>query len=258
MKLYRSLIFRELKLTRKRCILMLILFLLLSLMLLLPIMIGGLSGDSEMDEELISIVWLASGIVALTGGFLAGTNNGLQKTDINSGWKRYSFILPPTAKQQALSDLLTKLCYILFFGLLSVAFLMVCKIVAGINTAVEGIDPICRMLNIYLGAVCAVMLVDIAYSYIMMFANDKKQLKLISALAFVGAGAVLKVFGLFPGMNKTEKTVEDGTIISEEAINKFETFLSSGKTSLCILAVFVVLCVLFFLAMWRSHERREA
>ena len=258
MKLYRSLIFRELKLTRKRCILMLILFLLLSLMLLLPIMIGGLSGDSEMDEELISIVWLASGIVALTGGFLAGTNNGLQKADINSGWKRYSFILPPTAKQQALSDLLTKLCYILFFGLLSVAFLMVSKIVSGINTAVEGIDPICRMLNIYLGAVCAVMLVDIAYSYIMMFANDKNQLKLIGALAFVGAGAVLKVFGLFPGMNKTEKPAEDGPMISEEAVNKFETFLSSGKTSLCILAVFVVLCVLFFLAMWRSHERREA
>ena len=258
MKLYRSLIYRELKLTRKRCILMLILFLLLSLLMLLPIMIGGLSGDSEMDEDLISLVWLASGVVALTGGFLAGTNNGLQKADINSGWKRYSFILPPTAKQQALSDLLTKLCYILFFGLLSVAFLMVSKIVSGINTAVEGIDPICRMLNIYLGAVCAVMLVDIAYSYIMMFANDKKQLKLISALAFVGAGAVFKVFGLFPGMNKTEKPDEDGPMISEEGVNKFETFLSSGKTSLCILAVFVVLCVLFFLAMWRSHERREA
>ena len=258
MKLYRSLIYRELKLTRKRCILMLILFLLLSLLMLLPIMIGGLSGDSDMDEDLISLVWLASGIVALTGGFLAGTNNGLQKADINSGWKRYSFILPPTAKQQALSDLLTKLCYILFFGLLSVAFLMVCKIVSGINTAVEGIDPICRMLNIYLGAVCAVMLVDIAYSYIMMFANDKNQLKIIGVIAFVGAGAVFKVFGLFPGMNKTEKPAEDGPMISEEAVNKFEIILSSGKTTLCILAVFVVLCVLFFLAMWRSHERREA
>ena len=258
MKLYRSLIFRELKLTHKRFLLMLILFLLLAALMLTPIMLGGLSGDSEMDEDLISIVWLASGVVALTGGFLAGTNNGLQKADINSGWKRYSFILPPTAKQLALSDLLTKLCYILFFGLLSVAFLMVCKIVAGINTAVEGIDPICRMLNIYLGAVCAVMLVDIAYSYIMMFANDKKQLKLISALAFVGAGAVLKVFGLFPGMNKTEKPAEDGPMISEEAVNKFETILCSEKILLCILAVFVVLCVLFFLAMWRSHERRES
>ena len=258
MKLYRSLIYRELKLTRKRCILMLILFLLLSLLMLLPIMIGGLSGDSEMDEDLLSILYLASGVIALTGGFLAGTNNGLQKADINSGWKRYSFILPPTAKQQALSDLLTKICYILFFGLLSAAFALVCKSITGINIAVDGFNPICLMLNIYLGAVCAVMLVDIAYSYIMMFANDKKQLKLISVIAFVGAGVVFRVFGLFPGMNKTEKPVEDDAVISEEAVNKFETFLCSGKTSLCILAVFVVLCVLFFLAVWRSLERRES
>ena len=257
MKLYGSLIFRELKLTRNRCILMLILFLLLSLLMLIPIMIGGLSGDSEMDEDLLSIIILASGVVALTGGFMAGTNNGLQKADISSGWKRYSFILPTTAKQQALSDLLTKLCYILLFGLLSAAFVLVCKNITGINIAIEGIDPVCMMLNIYLGAVCAVMLVDIAYSYIMMFANDKNQLKLISALAFVGAGAVLKVFGLFPGMNKTEKPAEDGPMISEEAVNKFGLFLCSGKTSLCILAVFVVLCALYFLVMWRSHERRE-
>ena len=257
MKLYRSLIYRELMLTRKRGLLMLILFLLLALLMLLPIMIGGLSGDSEMDEDLISIVWLSSGVVALTGGFLAGTNNGLQKADINSGWKRYSFILPPTAKQQALSDLLTKLCYTLFFGLLSVAFLMVCKIVSGINTAVEGIDPICRMLNIYLGVVCVVMLVDIAYSYIMMFANDKNELKLIGILAFVGAGAIFKVFGLFPGFNKTEQTAEDGAMISEEAINRLEAVLCSGKTTLCVVTAFAVICVLFFLVMWRSHERRE-
>ncbi|WP_303825534.1 hypothetical protein [Ruminococcus flavefaciens] len=258
MKLYRSLIYRELMLTRKRFILMLILFLLLALLMMTPLILVFIFKPVEGEESPLEMIPLFVGIVALTGGFMAGTNNGLQKADISSGWKRYSFVLPPTAKQQALSDLLTKLCYILFFGLLSVAFLMVCKIVSGINTAVEGIDPICRMLNIYLGAVCAVMLVDIAYSYIMMFANDKNQLKLISALAFVGAGAVLKVFGLFPRMNKTEKPAEDGTMISEEAINKFETFLSSGKTTLCILAVFVVLCVLFFLAMWRSHERRES
>lgn len=257
MKLYRSLIFRELKLTRKRFLLMLILFLLLAALMLTPIIIGGQSVASEMGEDQLSIIILASATVALTGGFMAGTNNGLQKADINSGWKRYSYILPTTAKQQAVSDLLTKLCHILLFGLLSAAFALVCKIVTGINFAVEGFDPICMMLNIYLGSVCAVMLVDIAYSYIMMFANDKKQLKMISVIAFVGAGVVYRIFKLFPGMNKAEKPVEGGAMISEEAFNKFETFLSSGKTSLCISAVFGVLCVLFFLAMWRSHERRE-
>ena len=113
------------------------------------------------------------------------------------------------------------------------------------------------MLNIYLGAVCAVMLVDIAYSYIMMFAKDKTQLKLIGTLAFVGAGVVLRVFDLFPGMNNDDKSVKDGAMISQEMVNKFDTILCSEKTLLCISAVFVVLCILFFLAMWRSHERRE-
>ena len=257
MKLYRSLVFRELKLTRKRFLLMLILFILLSLLMLTPIMLGGLSDASEMDEDLLSIVIFASGVVTLTGGFMAGTNNGLQKADINSGWKRYSFILPTTAKQQAVSDLLVKLCYILFFGLLSAAFVLVCNIISGINTAVEGFNPVCPMLNTYLGAVCAVMLVDIAYSYIMMFANDKNQLKIIGVIAFVGAGVAFRVFDLFPGMNKTEHPAEGGALISEETVSKIEKNLCSEKTSLCIFAVFVVLCALFFLAMWRSHERRE-
>ena len=257
MKLYRSLIYRELKLTRKRFLLMLILFLLLSLLMLTAIMLGGMSGASEMNEELLSIVIFASGVVTLTGGFMAGTNNGLQKADINSGWKRYSFVLPATAKQQALSDLLIKLSFILLFGLLSAAFALVCITVSGLNTAVEGFNPVCMMLNTYLVAVCAVMLVDIAYSYIMMFANDKNQLKIIGVIAFVGAGVVLRVFDLFPGMNNDEKSAKGGAMISQEMVSKFETILCYEKTLLCISAVFVVLCILFFLAMWRSHERRE-
>ncbi|WP_294752515.1 hypothetical protein [uncultured Ruminococcus sp.] len=252
MKLYRSLIYRELMLTRKRFILMLILFLLLALLMMTPLILVFIFKPVEGEESPLEMIPLFVGIVALTGGFMAGTNNGLQKADISSGWKRYSFVLPPTAKQQALSDLLTKLCYILFFGLLSWAFEFVYTAAAGYSNF-----GIIYMLNIYLGAVCAVMLVDIAYSYIMMCAKDKNQLKLISVLAFVGAGFVFRVFGLFPGMNKAGKPAEDDVMISEEAVNKFETILCSGKTTLCILAVFVVLCVLFFLAMWRSHERRE-
>ena len=257
MKLYRSLIFRELKLTRKSFILMLIPFLLLAALMLTPIIIGGQSVTSETGEDQLGIIILASATVALTGGVMAGTNNGLQKADINSGWKRYSFVLPITAKQQALSDLLTKLCHILLFGLLSSAFALVCKSVTGNTIAVEGFSPVCLMLNIYFGAICAVMLVDIAYSYIMMFANDKKQLKMISVIAFVGAGFVFRVLSLFHGMNKTEKTVEDGALISDEMFNRFVTALGSGKTTLCVVTVFAVLCALFFLVMWRSHERRE-
>ena len=248
MKLYRSLIFRELKVTRKRCILMLILFLLLSLLMLTPIILGGFSEPSE--ESPAEMVLLFVGIVSLTGGFLAGTNNGLQKADISAGWKRYSFVLPPTAKQQAMSDLLTKLCYILFFGLLSAAF-------AWIYTAATDYNAFGIMLNIYLGAVCAVMLIDVAYSYIIMFAKTKKDLGIIGIIAFFGAGIILKVIGLFINVDSPEQPAGDGDLISDEAFSRLVTALSSGKTTLCIFAAFAVICALFFLVMWRSRERRE-
>ena len=248
MKLYRSLIYRELKLTRKRCILMLILFLLLSLLMLTPIILGGFSEPSE--ESPAEMILLFVGIVSLTGGFMAGTNNGLQKADISAGWKRYSFILPPTAKQQALSDLLVKLCYILFFGLLSAAF-------AWIYTAATDYNAFGIMLNIYLGAVCAVMLIDAAYSYIIMFAKTKKDLGIIGIIAFFGAGIILKVIGLFINVDSPGQPAGDGDLISDEAFSRFVTALSSGKTTLCIFAAFAVICALFFLVMWRSRERRE-
>ena len=220
MKMYRSLVYRELKLTRKRFILMLILFILVALLMLLPVFIGGMSEAPEMADDLQGLLFFASGVVALTGGFMAGTNNGLQKADISSGWKRYSFVLPPTAKQQAMSDLLVKLCYILFFGLLSTAFAMIYTIAADHNA-------FALTLNIYLGAVCAVMLIDVAYSYIVMFARDRNQLKIFGVVAFFGAGIILKAVGLFADIKKSDKPAEGGDMISEEALDRFLTPYSS-------------------------------
>ena len=65
MKLYRSLIFRELKLTSKRFLLMLILFLLLSLLMLTPIILGGFSAPAEGEEssvEMIHFVFYTIGV----------------------------------------------------------------------------------------------------------------------------------------------------------------------------------------------------
>lgn len=254
MKLYRSLIFRELKLTSKRFFLMLLLFLLLSLLMMTPLILVFFLQPAEGEESPLELIPLFVGIIALTGGFLAGTNNGLQKADISTGWKRFSFVLPPNAKQQALSDLLVKLCYILFFGLLSAAFELVYTAAADYNNF--GNMLYIYMLNIYLGTVCAVMLVDIAYSYILMFAKDKNQLKVIGVIAFLSAGVILKVFGLFADV-KNEMPADSDSLISDTTLNRLEAVLLSGTTTLCIFAAFAVICALFFLVMWRSRERRE-
>ena len=97
-----------------------------------------------------------------------------------------------------------------------------------------------------------------------MFAKSKKDLGVIGVAAFLGAGLIIKVVDLFTagkdllkGDNAAEQPAEGGTLISDEAFNRFVTALGSGKTTLCILVAFAVICVLFFLVMWRSHERRE-
>ena len=68
---------------------------------------------------------------------------------------------------------------------------------------------------------------------------------------------IAMILGLFPGFNKPEQSADSGALISDEAFSRFEALLLSGKTTLCLAAAFAVICVLFFLVMWRSHERRE-
>ncbi len=250
MKLYRSLIYRELRLTRKRIVLMLLLFFLLALLLLIPVFIGGFSDAAESDESPPISILLLAGTIALTNGIMAGTNNGLQKADISSGWKQYSFVLPTTAKQQALSDMLVKLMLIIFFGLLSAAYCLIFSLAAHYN-AIE------LILNIYLCTAAAVMLVDVAYSYIMMFAKDKNDLAVIGVIAFLGAGALLHVADIFFDIKLPDKSEKDGAVISDAAFNRFAAGLGSVKTTLCALAAIAVICAMYYLVMWRSHERRE-
>ena len=251
MRLYRSLVYRELKLTRKRMIIMLILFLLIALLMMFPLFLSGGDLSAENSVETVVETLFFCGTIALTGGILAGTNNGLQKADISTGWKRYAFVLPPTAVQQALSDLLMKLCGILLFGLLTVLY-------TGIFSRFAGCNAMLHVLNIYLGTVSVVMLIDTAYSFIMMLARDKKQLGVVSAIAFVGAGVMLRVVGLFSDGSKQEApAADDGALISDEAAQKALNAIGSCKTTGFLLAGLAIVCVLFFLAMWRSHERRE-
>ena len=245
MKLYGSLIYRELRLTGRRFVWMLAAFVLLVLLMLIPLFLGGFSGVSGAADATQSATFLFTATVALTGGLMAGTNNGLQRADISAGWKRYAFVLPPSAGQQALSNLLVKLSCILLFGLLTVIYTLAFDVLTGSKM-------ILHALNVYLGTVSAAMLVDTAYSYIVMLARDKKQLRILGIAAFFAAGLVLRVFGLFGRLLDRE-----GEVIPEIVFDKLLGTLAFRKTTLWVLAAFVGVCALFLLTMWRSHKRRE-
>ena len=253
MKMYLSLVYRELKQTRKHYIIMLALFLLVLAFMLLPLFIslayGGAAdgGRADINGEIL----FCAAPLALLGGIAAGTNNGLQKADISAGWKRYSFVLPPTAVQQAVSDLSVKICHILLFGAVTAVYplLMYCM---------TGADSVSPTFNLYFGAAAAAVLTDAAYCYIIMFAKTKKDLAIIGAAAFLGAGLILRVADFFTGdINIPAQSAAGRSLISEEALNELVAATGSTMTTVCVLAAFVTACVLYFLVMWRSHERRE-
>ena len=115
MKLYRSLVYRELRLTRKRYALMFILFVLLAAMFALPAFRDDIFFDDTTEAEKYIIVTLFTIIPAAIGSFIAGSNNGVHKSDINTGWKRNSVTLPATPVQKAGADLIVKLIVFLLF-----------------------------------------------------------------------------------------------------------------------------------------------
>ena len=261
MKTLKSLTFREWKLTRRRLSVMLILYILIAVLMMIPLIMFGDIMMTDSPSDSIFMLVLLCGTVALTGGVLAGTNNGLQKTDIHAGWKRYSFVLPATAAQQAMSDLLMKLGRVLLFGLLTVLYTVICAAISGVWELTRNggwnLNIVTAILNVYLVTVLLVMLVDVTYSFIVMFAKNAKELGKYSLIAFLGAGLIFRVIGSFTGENAPAQPAEGGELISDETMRRIMETLNSGETTLFLLAAFAVLCLVFFLAMRRSHERRE-
>ncbi|MBQ9898852.1 MAG: ABC-2 transporter permease, partial [Ruminococcus sp.] len=176
MKLYRSLIYRELKLTRRHYLLMLILFLLMLICILIPVI---LSGDDEPDAAADSSGMGMLGLmVAMVGGAAAGLDNELHKADINVGWRRYRIVLPPTALQSAAADLLVKLMYVLIFGVLTGAFCVLINVFAG------GMDSL-AVMNQFLMFTTVFFLFSLVYDGILMLAKDEKDLKKYGTMASI-------------------------------------------------------------------------
>lgn len=248
MKLYKSLIFREWKLTRRRFLLMLMLFLLLCALMVFPILFYADDVRGNSSDALGAYAFF-SALLALLGGILAGTNNGLQKADIITGWQRYAIALPPTPSQAALSDLLVKLLQSGIFALCVVAYTVVCAWLTGSLAALHAV-------NIYLIFAAAALLCDAVYSAMILCAQDKHQLKAVGAAAFFVAGLIYTVISRFFG-SMPDSGESDGALISDAAMQSLVNALGSGRLLLILLAVFAAVCAVYYFAMRRMHERRD-
>ena len=238
MKMYSSLIYRQLRLTRKHTILSVILFLLFEALVIMPIVLWNKSPTTDEEQlQFPTYCIFISLLVAALGSFMAGLNNGIHKSDINTGWKRYSYVLPPSAKQKALSDLLVKLLTVLVFFALAAVYALPVYIFGGEAVFVH-------ILGSYFLIAAVAVLFDTLHTCILMLAKDKKDLK---KFGYIASAAGLVLFGLLP----------DTGFISFEAAEKIASAIGSYKFTLTALLTFAVMCAVYFFVMKKTYERRE-
>ena len=241
MKLYRSLVYRELKLTWKHYFLYLVLYSLMGLLFMLPLV---LSGEGSFDKKSglsyetgKSIIQMFAVLLALLGAVTSGSTNNVQKMDINSGWKRYSYTLPLTAGEKAMSDFLLKILVFLLFGVLSSVFVL------GISYG-SGYDVMCFMLNMYLIMSAEIWLIDAIESGSVVIGLNSSVVKSVLI-------TIILLTAIFPVSGKI-------TNVSTGA--EYSVFDLAERSSTLIFSIpfFVVVCIGYYLIMRKAYERREA
>lgn len=251
MKMLRSLIYREYKLSRGHQLLMLILFLLVAGCMLIPFILGGEDFEpADLENEDIANLYIFPWIVGVVGGVFAGSNNGVHKADINSGWKRYSISLPPKASQLALADTIYKMGFALLLGAVTFAFSGIIYGYTGFSTYVFG-------MNIFL--LCAVFFIisDAIYTYILLLAKDEKDAKKYRIIGFFAVAGVLKVLSMFAEeKGKTAMDYSEKSIFKD--IAKIAETAASEKVLVVSAVLFAVSIVVYFIMIRKSYERREA
>ena len=250
MKMLRSLIFREYKLSRGHQLLMLILFLLVAGCMLIPFILGGDDFEPADLEEEIASIYIFPLLVGIVGGVFAGNNNGVHKADINSGWKRYYAVLPPTSSQIAFAETIYKMGFALLLGAVTFAFSGIIYGYTGFSTYVFG-------MNIFLICAGFFIISDAVYSYILLLAKDEKDAKKYRMIGFFAVAGVLKVLSMFA--EKKAKTAMD---YSEKSIfmdiAKIAETAASEKVLVVSAVLFAVSIVVYFIMIRKSYERREA
>lgn len=241
MALYRSLVYRELKLTWKHYFLYLVLYSLMGLLFMLPFVMWG-GGHFEEESGLSyengkSIIQMFAVFLALLGAVTSGSTNNVQKMDINSGWKRYSYTLPVTAGEKAMSDFLLKILVFLLFGVLSSVFVL------GISYG-SGYDVMCFMLNMYLIMSAEIWLIDAIESGSVVIGLNSSVVKSVLI-------TIILLTAIFPVSGKI-------TNVSTGA--EYSVFDLAERSSTLIFSIpfFVAVCIGYYLIMRKAYERREA
>ena len=257
MKLYRSLLFRELKISKRHYAVRILLMASFAALLMLAVFMAWkedianapASGASEMIETSIAMFGMMFGLLS---AILAGYDTDVLKSDVSCGWKRYSYALPVTAKDKALAHYSVKGAAMLVGGIL-------CGIFAAVIEAPMGQQLVAGTVNTYLVTLDALLLAGLFRELLMAAGLTEKRARLLGMLFnLLLAGAFflwlyISYFDKF--MENVNDMMENGENLSMEAA---AGILDTAESlSFIPFTVLILLAVCSFFVSVRAQERRE-
>ena len=261
MEKYKSLLYREWKITKKFYLLRIVLLVLFTALLggVVKFVVNASTGPEAVAGAAENIDWALIFFFYLLVLFMAaasGEDNGVYKSDVSSGWLKYSWALPVTAHEKAVTK------YV-FRGILVLAGTIYMFASVGAICAITGFAHMKTVVYAFFWGLDAILAYTIVKDFIVMNAVDMKSLKKMWNIVFI---AFVIVFEL-PYILDVIRGVPPEDLIDE----KLKAIVENGDYSVAIelvsipdfwgyigiLLLFVIFVVGFLLSR-KSFERRSA
>lgn len=252
----KALIFRELKISAKSYMAMMMLTLAMIAMTFLAFYVL-ISKDLGSGETVEGFTLIMSYVIALGIGGTIASEDTVLKADMTCGWHRYSLALPLTAHDKSKAKYTTRAIVLAVGGIL---VSLICIPMFIIGKTSYSLAPI----YLYICFVDILLVYDIIRQSILMRAKDLKSLKKLSVVVgAVLAGAVLILEFAFSGASelgdKIEKVMaEIETADSPTILNKYTSYITI-PAYIGVIALVLMLLILFvsYLITKKNYERRE-
>lgn len=246
MKKYKSLLYREWKLSSKHYFIRLGLLLLCTG--LFTMIIGILDGPDAPFATFMAYL-----MVALAASLIS-EDNGVFKSDINANWMRYSYALPVTALDKAIVRYILKLITII----IGMAFAILCAV--GV-CVMKGVTISGNMIMHFF------LILDVCLAYglitdaLVLRVRDTEELKKMSVITYIIVFGVIFVLPVLIPFDKLYPTLNamDENALPEQVGNMLKPLIEM-MNSIGVIAVplMFVLLVFGFIFAWKNFERREA
>lgn len=245
MRKYRSLLFREYKLSRNHYAFRFIILLLFLGLVFLTLLLNG----DEPQETINSISMFMALLFAVIAGFVCVDDNGVHRSDINAGWHTYSYCLPISPGEKSVVRYFVKVLAILAgAGMTALG----CQGIAAMTDAKADM----RVLYVFLVVTNISLLVQIltdAVSLVLKGMGDAYKVWIV----IVAMVLFITIWGpkLIPQNSLQIPEEELGVVLPKLIFQSIMKFID--KIDLFLIPLLIVLLAVSFAITYQTYERRK-